>query len=184
MTLDEKIEIFNRFTETQKEKIVGKTVFEGYPIGQWAIQLRNQINNQQRKLPDEQREKLEKLGILDRQIDSTIDEKIDAIIEWNRRHPKMKVGTKISEKEIPEDLEYEYERLCKYNEYIKQRNYRGKLTKLQKDKWQEENEVAILGNSMQKEELAKKYRISTEKIDYILLKYNSMEEFIEKYRTR
>lgn len=43
-------------------------------------------------------------------------------------------------------------------------------------------QVGVTNYSSEIEELAKKYRISPYKIDYIISKYHSMEEFIEKYR--
>lgn len=41
--LEQKIEIFEEFMKTGEE-LVGNTTYEGYPIGQWAIQIRNSLN--------------------------------------------------------------------------------------------------------------------------------------------
>lgn len=97
ISLEEKIEIFERFAETEEE-LVGKTIFEGYPIGQWAIQIRSRINrmnkgnaNKENFNPSEtQLERLEKLGILERQV-GKIDEKIDELIKWNKEYPMMRL---------------------------------------------------------------------------------------------
>ena len=72
VSLDEKIEIFERFKKTKKE-FNSKTIFEGYPIGQWSILIRNRVRTGT-KISEEQLEKLNKLGILERQIESTTDE--------------------------------------------------------------------------------------------------------------
>ena len=101
VSLEEKIEIFERFSKTEEE-LVGNTVFEGYPIGQWAIRIRASLKRKNEGKADnatinpspEQLEKLETLGILDRQIDSTIDEKIQSLCDWMKKYPKLEmVGT-------------------------------------------------------------------------------------------
>lgn len=98
ISLEEKIEIFERFAKTEEE-LVGNTTFEGHPIGQWAIQIRSSINRINRGNANKgelnpsktQLERLEELGILERQIDSTIEEKIDEMIEWNKKYPQMRL---------------------------------------------------------------------------------------------
>lgn len=98
ISLEEKIEIFERFAKTEEE-LVGNTTFEGHPIGQWAIQIRSSINRINRENAKKgelnpskiQLERLEELGILERQIDSTIEEKIDEMIEWNKEYPQMRL---------------------------------------------------------------------------------------------
>ena len=63
--LEQKIEIFEEFMKTE-EKLVGNTIFKGYPIGQWAIQIRNSLNRMNNGKDDKvkislTKEKLEKL---------------------------------------------------------------------------------------------------------------------------
>ena len=98
VTLEQKIEIFERFMQTGEE-LLGSTTFEGYPIGLWATQIRSGLNRMNKGKDDrvtinpteKQIEKLESMGILERQIDSTIEEKIDALIEWNKKYPQMRL---------------------------------------------------------------------------------------------
>lgn len=71
ISIEEKIEIFEKFKETGEE-LTGKTVFEGYPIGEWGITIRNTINNGNVTYTPEIREKLSNLGVLERQIEATI----------------------------------------------------------------------------------------------------------------
>ena len=85
-----KIDVFSRFLETESE-ITGKTVFEGHPIGKWGIQIRNRLQRNTLHLTDEQSEKLEELGILERQIDAKIDEKIQQLVAWNMKYPKAQM---------------------------------------------------------------------------------------------
>ena len=92
VTLEEKIQIFERFSKTGEE-LLGNTKFEGHPIGQWAIQIRSILKRGDREkrlnnLTEEQLKRLENIGILERRIDSTIDEKIDALIAWRKKYPE------------------------------------------------------------------------------------------------
>lgn len=136
VTIDEKIEIFNRFLETG-EDLTGKTIFEGHPIGQWGIQIRSALKNQTMNLTEEQVDKLNSMGILDRQIDTTIDEKIQELIDWLAKYPKAKVQfTNVpidilreyaqSDEEL-EKLKEQYERMQKHYDYVRARSSRRKI---------------------------------------------------------
>ena len=96
--IDEKIAIFERFfRENPGKELKGKTVYKGYPIGNWAIQIRSQVRRQQREgakisFKEEQCEKLEKMGILERQLGPTIDEKIQALVDWAKEYPMIEIA--------------------------------------------------------------------------------------------
>ena len=204
ISLEEKIELFERFAKTEEE-LVGNTTFEGYPIGQWAIQIRSSINRINRgnankgelNLSETQLERLEKLGILERQIDSTIDEKIDELVKWKDEHPDIKVAAatdryikeylESNEKNINEDereeLLKEYERMQRHLSYVKYRTYNGKLTGGQIDKLKQANiDNRTYGYSDEIEELSFKYRIKPQNIKYLIDKYGSIEEFVNKFK--
>lgn len=128
ITTDEKIEIFNKFMETGEE-LTGQTVFEGYPIGLWGIQIRNELKNQRGKFTEIQLEKLERIGVLERQIDATVDEKIQELVDWSIQYPMIKIVNcpmKIlsyyaqSEEEL-EELKKQYERMQGYYKYVRVR---------------------------------------------------------------
>ena len=75
VSLEEKIELFEVYKDTGGD-LKGTTIYKGYPIGQWSIQIRNKVlNGNKISLTEEQLQRLERLGILERQIESTIDEK-------------------------------------------------------------------------------------------------------------
>ena len=145
--LQEKIEMFEEFMKTGEE-LDGKTTFNGYPLGQWAIQIRNALNRTNgrkdgKKLINptkEQLEKLENMGILDRQIDSTTDEKIDSLIEWRKRYPKIKMRPIATDEELREYAETDeefskiqdiYKKMQSYFDYVRYRKYKGKLSEEQ-----------------------------------------------------
>lgn len=196
VTLEEKIKIFEKFAQTGEE-LVGNTIFEDYPIGQWAIQIRNSINGinndkENRKklnLTEEQLEKLENLGILERQI-ATIDEKIDSLVNWREKYPKAKIIPIASEEILKEyvktDEEYknlkeEYDKIQRYYEYVRARKSQGKLNQEQILKCKEGYVGGVFGHSTKVEELAKKYNAYEKDIDYILTEYGSMDNFCQMY---
>lgn len=202
ITLQEKIKIFERFLEEGNTEIKGDTVFEGYPIGKWGIQIRSCLKRSSKVVnpTEEQLKQLSKLGILKRQIDSTMDEKIDAVIEWHKKYPEIKIERRNQEDKITEktmvklqelarksDIEFskieeEYKKIQRYNEYIKNRDVQGKLTEQQKSRCKEANLGGRLGFSKENEEKAKKYQISVEKVYEISKRYGSVENYLQMYR--
>lgn len=197
-TLDEKIQIFEKFNQTDEE-LVGSTVFEGYPIGQWAIQIRNDLNriNKGKKSTDltkKQLEKLANLGILERRIDSTIDEKIDSLVAWRKKYPRITIVPIVPSETLCEYTETEeeqkqlieeYERILKYYEYVRARKSRGKLSEYQIKKCKDGNIGGVFGKSndieCQTDELVKKYDLNREAVDLIIKQYGSIDEFRKTY---
>ena len=202
ISLEEKIETFERYFEEGNDEIDGLTVFEGKPIGQWAIDIRSDIKNGYNTVrpTEEQLEKLKGFGILERKIDTTIDEKIDRVIDWYKRYPDItietkKTDTKIGKKIIHklmeksknegigyEELEQEYLKMQNYLEYIKQRYYKGKLTENQREKCKEGNLRGIFGVSSEIEKLAERFKIDIEQVLVVIDHYGSMENFLQRYR--
>lgn len=195
--LAQKIEIFREYFSSAKPgtRLTGNTVFKEYPLGVWAIRLRSEYKNKNRTfLPDDLSFLIDS-GILDRQIEATIDEKIDALIEWKANHPDIVLSyandnyinnylasrEDIGEKEKNKLLEY-YKKMQRYLAYVKHRTYEKKLTKTQLNKLKNANFDTSYGYSDEIEQLALKYRIRPSKIKYILDKYGSMDKFITKYR--
>lgn len=192
ISMSEKIQLFERFKQTGQE-LNGKTVFEGQLIGRWAIQIRNEFYNGRRMYSKEVIDKLSTLGILERGMESTMDEKIKYLADWSAKYPRALV----SMSEIPSELikEYtnsedeakkmidEHQRMHKYYKYIKLRRIKGKLTEEQLKSCKEGNVRGVFGYSTKVEDLAKKYRIDEDKIIYILDKYKTMDNFISAYRT-
>ena len=203
ISLEEKIEIFERFAKTEEE-LVGNTTFEGHPIGQWAIQIRSSINRINRgnankgelNLSETQLERLEKLGILERQIDSTIEEKIDAIIEWNKQYPVMRLDEDShlyadwylleQEDELTDGERYDrikniserFEKLKKYYDYVRQRKYQGKLTEVQISRCKEGNVRGAFGYPESTEQIANDYNYNIDRLDFILSRYGTISNYL------
>ena len=197
--LEQKIEIFEEFMKTGEE-LVGNTTFEGYPIGQWAIQIRSSLNRMNNVKDDrgkinptkEQLEQLESMGILERQFDSTIDEKIDSLIEWRKKYPKIRITPIATDEELREyaitdeefsQIQEEYEKMQRYYDYVKYRKYQGKLNEKQMQRGKEGEIGGVFGYSARMEELSKKYGIKEKDIDYLLTKFGTLDNFYEMHNT-
>ena len=197
VTLEEKIQIFERFSKTGEE-LLGNTKFEGHPIGQWAIQIRNTLKRMKEgkeekrtmNLTEEQLERLESLGILERRIDSTIDEKIDALIAWRKKYPEAQIvpasrevlSQYVKTEEEQQQILEEYEKMQKYYEYIRARKSQGKLDEEQILKCKEGDVEGVFGYPTKIEELAQKYNVHEKDMDYILTKYGTLDNFYEMYK--
>ena len=193
ITLQEKLEVFERYFKEGNLEIDGQTVFEGYPIGQWGINIRAMLKKDDGSInpTEEQLSKLEDMGILDRQIDSTIDEKIDALVDWSQKYPNARISSNITEDILrgyastEEEfilLKEQSEKLSRYYDYIKQRNFKNKLTDEQLLKGKEGNIRGIFGYPTKIEELANKYGHSENDIDYIVSKYGDLRSFVNLFR--
>lgn len=185
ISLDEKIEIFEKFSK-QGETLTSQTIFEGYPIGQWAVQLRNEINRG-REVSPEQYEKLSELRILGRQIDSTIDEKIEALVKWNEKYPKARLVRGDIEVlreyalflgEDYNQLISEYEKMQQYYDYVRARNSKQKLTPEQFKKCNEGNVGGVFGVPAS---WIQKYGMDEEKIEDIINEYGTIDNFMDEY---
>lgn len=199
VTLEQKIEIFEEFMKTGEE-LVGNTTFEGYPIGQWAIQIRSSLNKMNNGKDDkgkinptkEQLEQLESMGILERQFDSTIDEKIDSLIEWRKKYPKIRITPIATDEELKEyaktneefsQIQKEYEKMQRYYDYVRYRKYQGKLNEKQMEKCKEGEIGGVFGYSARIEELAQRYGITEKDVDYLLTKFGTLDNFYEMHNT-
>ena len=144
------------------------------------------------ELTKEQLEKLESMGILERQIDSTIDEKIDSLVEWRRKYPKIKIIPIATDEELREyartdeefsKIQEEYEKMRRYYEYVKYRKYQGKLNEKQIQRGKEGKIGGVFGYLTRIEELAKRYGIIEKDIDYLLTKFGTLDNFYEMHNT-
>ena len=197
ISLEEKIKIFEEFSKTG-EKLTSNTVYKGYPIGEWGVKIRSACKNTSSKekklitLTEEQLERLQDLGILERQIESTIDEKIQSMSEWVRKYPKASiVNIEDFERTVreyaPNEIERdrfmeEYKKIKKYYRYTADRKVRGELTKEKIEACKNANLGGVFGYSDDIENLAKRYGLKERKIFYLLNKYGTIEKFVKLYR--
>jgi len=198
ISLEEKIQIFEKFSETGEE-LRGDTIFEGYPVGQWSTQIRYLIkrkNEEKSKAlkinpTEEQLDRLENLGILEGRVESTIDEKIERLVQWMTKYPKVEIRTTIPTEVLREyastEEEYvaittQYKRMQKYYEYIRVRKSQNKLTEEQISKCKEGNVKGVFGYPSSIEELAKKTGKPKKDMQYIINCYGTIEHFIDVYR--
>ena len=188
--VEEKVKLIIKCAKTGEE-ITRKTIYQGKTIGVWLIQYRNQINKGKLNISADLLKQLEELGLLDRKIDSNIEEKIQEIIEWNKEYPFARV-TNLScnmqelRRYTNSDKEYEkllekYERMQGHYVYIRSRKSQGKLTPEQEKRCREGNIRGVFGYPTKTIDLSRKYGLNLDKIDYILSKYGKMENFAKAY---
>lgn len=117
-----------------------------------------------------------------------LDKKVEALIEWSKKYPKVEMGTYGTTKYLKQyaSSEAEYESLKE--QYKKMREYYNYLSKLKKEKRLPADRLEKLRNGNVRGEfgesdftleLAKKYRISPSKINYLVGKYGNMEQFLK-----
>lgn len=123
---------------------------------------------------------------------STIDQKIEALIEWNRKYPFAKMVSNFyiknplryyahSEEEY-KTLSDQFLKMQKYYDYVTDRKSRGKLAPSLEKMCKEGNIRGVFGYPSTTEALSQKYGLKPGKIDYILCKYNTIEDFMKAYK--
>lgn len=185
--VEENIELIIRCAQTG-EKITAKTIYEGKPVGRWLIQYRSQINNGYNlKISKETLNQLKNRGLLDKRIGSSIENKIQELIEWNQEYPFARAAglscdmqaleRYTSSKEEYDKLLEKYKKMQDNYTYIRTRKSRGKLSKKHEKMCKEGNVRGVFGYPTVTVKLSSKYGLKLEKIDYILSKYGKMENF-------
>ena len=201
MPINEKIETFERYFEEGNTELDGTTIFEDKPIGAWATTIRSLVKNESDSinLTEEQLQILTNYGVLERRIDSTLDEKIDAVVAWKEKYPKLSISraknkeistkVKVQLEQIAADegityseIEEKYRKIQSYYDYIKQRQWKGKLSPEQILKCKDGNLGGSFGFSTQKDKIAERLNINVEYVDHIITKYGSIDNFIKLYR--
>lgn len=191
VSFEEKISILEEFYKTG-ENLNGKTVYKGYPIGKWAIQCRSWILGCKIKFSEQQYERLEKIGVLERKIDCHLDEKIDRLINFKKKYPDISVNSvKIPETNLRkytkteeefESLREEYKRIQEYYDYVKERKRQGKLTEEQFRKCKQGKIGGIFKYSPEVEEIIEKYEQNPTDVHYILENFESIENFLNAFQ--
>lgn len=135
LTIKEKIDLFERYIEENpNETIHNDTVFEGYPIGMYLIFIRQAVVYGKKNMlayNDEDKERLEELGLLYESID-TIEEKVERLKSYCKEHPYtfsylMQTREQLQLEGKKEELE-QLERLYIDYRYVNARITRGKIS--------------------------------------------------------
>ena len=135
LTIKEKIDLFERYIEENpNETIHNDTVFEGYPIGTYLIFIRQAVVYGKKNMlayNDEDKERLEELGLLYESID-TIEEKVERLKSYCKENPYtfsylMQTREQLQLEGKKEELE-QLERLYIDYKYVNARITRGKIS--------------------------------------------------------
>ena len=186
--VEEKLELIIKCAKTGEE-ITGQTIYQGKPIGKWLIQYRKLISKGKLKPSNEILKQLTELGLLDKKIDSNLEEKIQELIEWNKQYPFAQV-TNLSgnmlrrytnSDEQYQELLKKYERMQGHYAYIRTRRSQGKLSEKHEEMCKEGNIRGVFGYPSTTIDLSRKYGLNLEKIDYILSKYGNMKNLVTAF---
>ena len=88
VTLVEKLDLFEEYTEKTGCKIDGKTVYKGVPIGKMLIQIRSNIRREKGKYSDEVIKRLEEDGLLESVYEHT-EERVKSLEEYCRNNLQL-----------------------------------------------------------------------------------------------
>lgn len=133
-----KAETILAYVRTGQELTVN-SVYNGHPVGKWAIDIRSYYNtNRTLALTEAEIKQLKEAGILERKFESTIDEKIQELVAWNAQYPMAKLFNLYGDIEdilrnySNSDEKYQallsqYEKLQRYYNYVRDRRVRRKL---------------------------------------------------------
>ncbi len=193
ININEKIEILERFFNSGEE-LKGNTIFEGYPIGGWANQIRSQVKRSNEGenvglvLSETQLKRLEDMGLLEAQREN-ISERIKTLLNWKEEHPDLNPTTSSVPSELYDGrdknwrkIEAEYNKIYKDYKYVKAKYKLGKLTEEQITSCKEARVGGIFGYPKKIEEIAKEYKQEEYGVDKIVAKYGTMENFIKLYQ--
>lgn len=99
INLDEKLKILEEFKKTGQE-LIASTVYKGYPVGRWDIEIRSHLKNGIINPTPSQREKIENLGISNRKYESPMSMKIKLFIEFKKLGQELTSETIYEEQPI------------------------------------------------------------------------------------
>lgn len=171
LTDEEKVKLFEEFlSEHPGEKITSKTVYKGYNIGTYVIQIRQKIVYKKGYCSEEVRAKLQELGLLYEKRDS-IEQKVENLAQYCRTNP---YAFSRNEKQIPESLQKDYD-------YVRARRSRGKLSPSIEKRLENIKLGGVFGFLESDKELLKQGKISEQGLIQIYEEFNSMEEFKNAY---
>ena len=190
LTLTEKIDLFEKYYEENPEDAIhSDTIYNGYPIGQYMIAIRQNIIHEKIKYDENDIKQLEKLGLLFDPKD-TLEEKVERLKLYCKEHPYaffncMKTKKQLQEEGNEKELK-EFEEL--YNssyKYIINRRSRGKIT----DEIEKELKEAKIGGEfgLEKEDfeeaaiLENKYGIKRSFIIQLLQDFETIDNFRKAY---
>ena len=188
LAMEDKIDLFERFIkENPDESIHSDTIFEGYPIGQYLLQIRQSViyDKNTIRYSDEDKKKLEELGLLYKRFDN-IEAKVEKLRIYCEKHPYVFSNMKRTRERLQiegkkDELEELEELYQSSYQYIISRKSKGKLSK---EVERELEKIKIGGVFGIKEEdliWKEKYGISKKIIIQLIQDFGSLENFKEAY---
>lgn len=172
-----KLKIMKEFKKITGEEIKGDTVYKGYNIGIWQLNLRNKYLHGKLNIDKELEKKFVKAGILGerkRARQTTDLEKYNMLVEFHKENPKAKIETKTVDKHGNPIGELRCWLQTKINRGTTDLT-EEQISELKKYKYLRKNEKEI-------KELCKKYHITSALAKEILEICDSIEKFVKVYK--
>lgn len=175
--IETKLKIMKEFKEITKEEIKGNTVYKGYNIGIWQLNLRNKYLHGNLNIAEELEKEFIKVGVLGerkRNKRTTDLDKYNMFMDFHKKNPDSSISlTTIDNKGNP---------IGKYRNWlqIKINEGRSDLTEEQINKLKELNFINPNGEEIEK--ICRQYNISSALVKEILKISSSVEEFVTAYK--
>lgn len=183
LQVSEKIDLFERYLkENPNETIHYDTIFDGYHIGQFLIQIRQAMIYSKSgfcKYTPEDLERMEKLGLLYKAKD-TIADKVERLKAFCKKYPDAFSYVPQLRKELNDEEIKELDEVKDDYDYIKVRRSKGKLSKNIEEELTK-NHIGGIFKSAEDIEFDKKNKISPKDKGLILRKFGSIDNFRKAY---
>lgn len=172
-----KLKIMREFKEKTKEEIKGNTVYKGYNLGIWQLNLRNKYLHGKLNISEELEREFTQIGVLGerKRAKQTTDlEKYQMFVEFHKENPNAKIETKTVDKHGNPIGELRNWLQLKINKGTSELT-EEQISQLRQYKYLRAKKDEI-------EQLCKKYKISSALAKEILQMHDTIDEFIEAYK--
>lgn len=174
-----KLKLMKQYKEETGKDITFKSEFNGYKIGSWKNNLRQEESNGRLDIDEELRKEFEKEGILGdrlRRIRTTDEDKYNLLLKFNEKNPDTEITTNtIDEKGIP---------IGEYRAWL-QTKVNRKTSQLTPKQIAILKELGYLNlSSTEIKELSERFKLSEANIKNIIKEYKSIKKFISEYKKR
>jgi len=187
LTIEEKIQLFEKYQKEVGAPIVQDTIYEGYPIGMMITQIRRDLFQDENHYDKDIIAKLKDLGLLEQKVEK-IENRIDRLINFVKNNQALWYSKDIhmlrDVRNIEEikKLKKQLEIAKKDYEYIRVRTSKGKLSQEDIKRLKEAGVGGVFGTQQNIKELSEKYDIEIEDLQKIIIDFGSVEVFREVYK--
>lgn len=197
LSLKEKIDLFERYLKKEGTSIISDTTYEGYPIGLMLIAIRHELNKEdinRKKYTPKLLGKLEKLGLLEKRHESTIDQKVERLENFGKEHSELCLFIKadyndeienylnnIKDENKREELRKNIELVKKDYRYLAQRKACGKVDESYTERLRNAGIGGVFGYKDEIVELSKKIGLREKRLYELDRLYGGLDKYKEAF---